>query len=76
MPDTDPNDPGPRAYEPTEVHGWKDVIRVDPGNVVEVAIRFDVPGRFVYHCHILEHEDAGMMRPLTVVPRAARSGRE
>jgi FtsP/CotA-like multicopper oxidase with cupredoxin domain len=53
----------PRSYEPAEVHGWKDVIRVDPGNVVEVAVRFDLPGRFVYHCHILEHEDTEMMHP-------------
>lgn len=56
----------PRAFEPAEVHGWKDVIRVDPGNVVEVAVRFDLPGRFVYHCHILEHEDTEMMAPFTV----------
>lgn len=55
-----------RAYEEYEVHGWKDVIRVDPLNVVKVAIRFDVPGRFVYHCHVLEHEDTDMMRPFVV----------
>jgi o-aminophenol oxidase len=61
----DPDNP-PRTYEPTEVHGWNDVIRVDPGNVVEVAVRFDLPGRFVYHCHILEHEDTEMMRPFVV----------
>jgi FtsP/CotA-like multicopper oxidase with cupredoxin domain len=58
-------DPG-RAYEPQELHGWKDVIRVDPGNVVSVAIRFDIPGRYVYHCHVLEHEDTEMMRPFVV----------
>jgi o-aminophenol oxidase len=61
----DPDTP-PRTYEPTEVHGWNDVIRVDPGNVVELAVRFDLPGRFVYHCHILEHEDTEMMRPFVV----------
>lgn len=42
------SDNPPRTYEPAEVHGWNDVIRVDPGNVVEVAVRFDLPGRFVY----------------------------
>lgn len=59
-----------RAYDLAETHGWKDVIRVDPGNVVKVAIRFDVPGRYVYHCHVLEHEDTQMMRPfvVTVLP--------
>ncbi|WP_458318218.1 multicopper oxidase family protein [Mycolicibacterium brisbanense] len=62
-------DPG-RSYDTAEITGWKDTIRVDPGNVVSVAIRFDVPGRYVYHCHVLEHEDTQMMRPIvvTVVP--------
>jgi FtsP/CotA-like multicopper oxidase with cupredoxin domain len=55
-----------RTFEPSEVHGWNDVIRVDPGNVVELAGRFDIPGRYVYHCHILEHEDTEMMRPFVV----------
>jgi spore coat protein A len=61
----DPSTP-PRAFEPSEVHGWKDVVRVDPGNIVTVAVRFDLPGRYVYHCHILEHEDTEMMRPFVV----------
>ncbi|MBO0820667.1 MAG: multicopper oxidase domain-containing protein [Nocardiopsaceae bacterium] len=56
----------PRSFEPSETLGWKDVIRVDPGNVVEVAGRFDMPGRYVYHCHILEHEDTEMMQPVLV----------
>lgn len=34
-----------RAHEPLEVTGWKDTLRVDPGNLVSVAIRFDRPGR-------------------------------
>lgn len=61
----DPATP-PRAFAPFEVHGWKDVVRVDPGNVVTVAVRFDLPGRYVYHCHIVEHEDTEMMRPFVV----------
>ena len=56
--------PDGRRFEPPETHGWKDVIRIDPGNVVKVAVRFDVPGRFVYHCHVLEREDTEMMRAL------------
>jgi spore coat protein A len=63
VPDTENS---PRTFGPSEVHGWNDVIRVDPGNVVEVAVRFDIPGRYVYHCHILEHEDTEMMRPFVV----------
>lgn len=61
----DPTSPG-RAFESPETLGWKDVIRVDPGNVVKVAVRFDIPGRYVYHCHVLEHEDTEMMRPFVV----------
>jgi FtsP/CotA-like multicopper oxidase with cupredoxin domain len=65
IPDPDPHNL-PRTFDPSEVHGWNDVIRVDPGNIVEVAVRFDIPGRYVYHCHILEHEDTEMMRPFVV----------
>lgn len=48
--------------------GWKDVVRVNPGTCTQVLAYFDLPGHYVYHCHILEHEDAGMMRPFTVLP--------
>lgn len=64
----------PRTFQPSEVHGWNDVLRVDPGNVVEVAVRFDIPGRYVYHCHILEHEDTEMMRPFVVTVTDMRDG--
>ncbi len=55
-----------RAFEPAEITGWKDTLRVDPGQLVSVAIRFDRVGRYVYHCHIIEHEDHEMMRPFVV----------
>jgi FtsP/CotA-like multicopper oxidase with cupredoxin domain len=43
--------------------GWKDTVLVMPGQEVTVVMRFDdYPGLFLYHCHILEHEDQGMMR--------------
>jgi FtsP/CotA-like multicopper oxidase with cupredoxin domain len=43
--------------------GWKDTILVMPGEKVQVLVRFeDYAGTFVYHCHNLEHGDAGMMR--------------
>jgi FtsP/CotA-like multicopper oxidase with cupredoxin domain len=43
--------------------GWKDTVLVMPGERVKVLLRFqDYAGRFVYHCHNLEHEDMGMMR--------------
>jgi FtsP/CotA-like multicopper oxidase with cupredoxin domain len=42
--------------------GWKDTVLVMPGERVRMLMRFAHPGLFVYHCHNLEHEDAGMMR--------------
>ncbi|WP_441249272.1 multicopper oxidase family protein [Kitasatospora sp. McL0602] len=51
--------------------GWKDVIKIWPGELVRVAGQFTgATGRFMYHCHILDHEDDGMMRPFTVAPGA------
>src|SRR4029077_17358136 len=42
----------------------KDTVRVNPNEVVEIAVRFtSYSGRYMYHCHILEHEDRDMMRP-------------
>lgn len=49
--------------------GWKEVFQVPAGQMVNVLGRFDgAHGRFMYHCHLLEHEDAGMMRPFAVMP--------
>lgn len=43
--------------------GWKDTVMIMPGERVKVLLRFeDFTGKYVYHCHNLEHEDAGMMR--------------
>jgi spore coat protein A, manganese oxidase len=48
--------------------GWKDVVRADPGMVTRIVIRFEgFVGRYVWHCHVLEHEDYEMMRPYEVV---------
>ncbi len=52
--------------------GWKDTVRVNPGEMVSIAATFDgFTGRYMYHCHILEHEDHDMMRPFIVMPAAA-----
>lgn len=46
---------------PSEM-GWKDTVLVNPLETVRVIMRFrDLTGRYVYHCHILEHEGIGMM---------------
>jgi len=47
--------------------GWKDTILSPPGFTTFVIARFDRPGPYVVHCHILEHEDHDMMRPYIVV---------
>ena len=51
--------------------GWKDTVDVRPGEIVEVAVRFtDYAGRFVMHCHNLEHEDMMMMAAFATLPVA------
>lgn len=43
--------------------GWKDTVLVMPGDRVKLLMRFaDYPGLYLYHCHMLEHEDLGLMR--------------
>ncbi len=63
-----PFDGDPRPAEPWEA-GTKDTVITYPGEITRVKAKFDLPGRYVWHCHILEHEDNEMMRPLEVVPR-------
>jgi spore coat protein A len=42
--------------------GWKDTVDISPSESVDVAVRFsDYPGRYLLHCHNLEHEDMAMM---------------
>jgi spore coat protein A len=51
--------------------GLKDTVRVNRNEVVDIVVRFQVfAGRYMYHCHILEHEDRDMMRPFVVMPAA------
>ncbi len=56
--------------EPAENEkGWKDTAVMLPGEVTRVIARFDLLGRYVWHCHILSHEDHEMMRPFEVIPK-------
>ena len=76
----------PRPPDPTEL-GWKETVKMNPGEVTRVIMKFDVPpilkadgstvvptppsprtggNEYVWHCHILEHEEHDMMRPLVV----------
>lgn len=47
--------------------GLLDTVIVNPGEVVRIAAKFDLPGEYVWHCHILSHEDNEMMRPYKVI---------
>ena len=48
--------------------GWKDTAMVNPRDVLTILVKFEgYTGRYVFHCHMLEHEDNDMMRPYVVV---------
>lgn len=48
--------------------GWKDTVGATPGEITRLIIRFaPFTGQYVWHCHVLEHEDYDMMRPFIVV---------
>ena len=65
---TAPDDGIRHALDDNEL-GLKDTVRVNPNEVVDIVVRFeDFAGRFMYHCHILEHEDRDMMRPFVTMP--------
>ncbi|WP_270938268.1 multicopper oxidase family protein [Falsiroseomonas oryzae] len=49
-----------------EDQGWQDTVWVGPGEAIRIIANFDRPGTYVWHCHILSHEDNEMMRPFTV----------
>jgi spore coat protein A len=77
---------GPARNPDANELGWKETVRMNPGEMTEVVMKFDLPkGKFmnnlplstrtgvtgheyVWHCHILEHEEHDMMRPLIVKP--------
>ncbi len=59
-----------RNGQPEAFRAWKDTVLVRVGETVRIRVRFqDFPGKTVYHCHILDHEDLGMMGTLEVEPR-------
>jgi FtsP/CotA-like multicopper oxidase with cupredoxin domain len=57
----------PMPPQPWE-NGWKDTVIAYPGQVTRVKMKFDVAGQYVWHCHIVEHEDNEMMRPYRIGP--------
>jgi FtsP/CotA-like multicopper oxidase with cupredoxin domain len=53
------------APQPWEM-GFKDTVIAYPGEITRVKAKFDIAGLYVWHCHIVEHEDNEMMRPYVV----------
>ena len=62
--DTGATPTGPELWET----GVKDTVTAYPGQVTRVKAQFNTPGQYVWHCHIVEHEDNEMMRPYRVGP--------
>ncbi len=57
-----------RDGKPERYRAWKDVVLVKSGETVLIRMPFrDFPGKTVYHCHILDHEDLGMMGNLEII---------
>jgi spore coat protein A, manganese oxidase len=60
---------GPAVPPAANEAGWKDTVRVEPRGVTRIIVRFDgYSGKFVWHCHTLEHAANEMMRPYEIVP--------
>ena len=65
---------GPMLPPDPDERGFKDTVKANPGQFTTIRAKFELPTgvtapqNYVYHCHIVEHEDNDMMRPFTVVP--------
>lgn len=57
------------AGKPPTLDGWKDTVNVPQKSNVRFAVKYDPPGMWMFHCHILEHAELGMMGDLMVMPR-------
>lgn len=64
------DDPFTHVVDANE-RGLKDTVCVNPHEIVDLAVRFEThSGRYMYHRHILEHDDRDMMRPIAIMPAA------
>jgi spore coat protein A len=70
--DPSPFATGPMVPPRPDERGFKDTVKADPGYFTTIRAKFELPNAvvapqtYVYHCHIVEHEDNDMMRPFTV----------
>ena len=61
---------GPAELPESSEMGWKDTVRAYSGMATRIIVRFDgYVGKYVWHCHLLEHEDNEMMRPFEVMKK-------
>lgn len=51
---------------PTNLQGWKDTVSIEPDQTVKLAVKFNNKGIYMFHCHLLEHEENGMMGQVEV----------
>jgi spore coat protein A len=59
---------GREIQAPREEQGWKDMVICPPGQLTRIIVPFSgEPGKYVWHCHMLEHEDNEMMRPFNLL---------
>ena len=58
----------PQAGKPAVPDGWKDTVNVPQKSSVRFAVQYEPPGMWMFHCHILEHAELGMMGELMVMP--------
>ncbi|MFI8685858.1 multicopper oxidase family protein [Rossellomorea sp. NPDC077527] len=60
---------GPRRPPEPNESGWKDTVQANPNEIIRIIVPFGpYTGLYVWHCHIIEHEDYEMMRPYRVIP--------
>jgi FtsP/CotA-like multicopper oxidase with cupredoxin domain len=57
---------GPTITPHANETGYKDTVVALPGQITRIKAKFDIAGLYVWHCHIVEHEDNEMMRPYIV----------
>lgn len=63
---------GPAVPPGPDECGWKDTVRCPSGAVTRIVVRFEAyAGRYLWHCHLLEHEANAMMRPYEIVTAPA-----
>ncbi len=58
---------GKPMSSPANEQGWEDTVIMNPGEVTRIIARYDRLGKYVWHCHILSHEEHDMMRPMEVI---------